>query len=261
MNELEKALVEAADGNNDARRRFFVSLLKSSVFAAERPPRGNVSHQPEYPATPFNFLAIQSEDKVYLPIFSSEAQLREWFDRDITIRTTSFRGLLDSIPENWWVYLNPDGGTQKELSPWELARLIKGEEAIEEILHELDREIEPLPLNLRALELDEASGLRAELIKFCGEHPNITRVFLLREHKELGKIVIGLEFRGDPTMGDAYRDELSRRAQQIQIGQEPVTVIVGAVDSPELSLFRYAKPIYERKVGLMSRVLATLKRQ
>jgi len=247
LNELERALHEAVDGDDAARRRFLEILLNSSVVAAERRQAGQLSHQPRYPQTPFNFLAIQSEDRVYIPIFSSESRLREWFDRDLNLRSTPFPVLLDSIPDDWWLYLNPDAPAQKEFSPWELALLKKGGPGIAEVIQELNNSDDIPPLNLQALADDQALELRTELTVFFNTHDDVTKIFMLKEPGPLGRIVIGLELKGDRALIKTRREEAAHKANKIQIGQDPVMVIAGMAGSSELSLFRFAKPFLERR--------------
>lgn len=122
-NLLSKRLAAACiEENEENLTKFFMELLDTEVLLAKLPE------------------PICVENKDVLPAFLDKVTLESWSEVPFT-RVTG-RMLATIVPANTWVHISPGSDYGKELSPWELERLLKGPEAVEEIVHYLLEETE-----------------------------------------------------------------------------------------------------------------------
>lgn len=143
MNLLEEALIKAANSDNKSDiATFYRTLLQSQVFL---PPSTSFETENEQN---HDFLVIQSKTRFCIPIFTTQESVAAWSGNDLAVITKDFKALLWLIPDQCSLHLNPGQDIGKEFSFWEIEQLRKGEQAIDEIIEELDLEFLP-DVNIR----------------------------------------------------------------------------------------------------------------
>ena len=252
---LEAAMQEALAGSREAARAFFKLLLEAPLFVPERRQEQPLSNAPRYPNEFFNFLGVQDRQRTVMPAFTDPDFIRAWCGNALAFRETSFRSLAAILPEEWWLVVNPGRAVEKELSPWEIARLKEGAPAIEEVLDEIFAPATAETLDLRPCAADEYPALRAALRRAGAETPALSRIYLLREEgrdpdgRPLERLLVGVEAR------EAAPDEIERlrvmirdAARPFLIGGEELKVLAGRDwrASPAFGLFKDAPPLYAR---------------
>ena len=193
---LERALEEALDGETRAQRGFFELLLGSSVVVPERNQPRPLSDAPQYPNDLLNILGVQHVDRVVVPVFTEADIIERWCGNQLRYRRLRFGDVLATIPDDWWICVNPGGDVEKELSPWELGVLRGGVEGIDEILEDLTADILDPTVRIRAPKEGEYVELKRLLVEFGERTAEVARIFLLREEGGDGRgavVLIGVE--------------------------------------------------------------------
>lgn len=249
---LEHALAVAIDGDASAQRRFFEVLLEATLVVPERHQPRPLTDSPRYPNEFFNVLGLQHGERVVVPVFSRADGIERWCGNPLRHRMLRFSDLLATIPDEWWVCVNPGGGVEKELSPWELGLLRSGRAGIAEIVEDLGAATATTTVEIRALKDGEYPELRRLLGEFATSCIDISRVFILREEgggERTAVVLIGVEcFTSDQPGLDKVREEVGVVAGRGLIGAEPFRVFVGGrtTNNFKLTLFAQAEPVFQR---------------
>lgn len=205
-----------------------------------------MTHSADYASELFEYLAVQQDETISVPVFCNEEEVKDWAGLDLSLRQVSIRQLLASIPQGWWVTFRPGSDTGKEFSPWELEELSKGPEAIESILDEIFSDSEIEPLQYREPESGEYQELKAALIDFSKKHQGILTLSLLKhEESELLQIGAGLEKSANKSV---IKDGLSSLCQQLLVGDIHPRIFLYENDHPGAIglLFQKTQPFYKR---------------
>jgi hypothetical protein len=255
---LEQALHEASAEIESAYERFYRELLKTELLIPSREQMFPLTHQPPYPNELISFLGIQAGDRAMVPAFTRESLVQEWTGHEFTLRRMTLERLLAALPDSWWVVINPGSLAEKELSPWELALLKSGEEAIPEILSELSR-LDPVQsISLTLLEPNEQAEVKAVLTNEAKNIPELRRLFLLKEsginldQQQMTFLVLGVDTDFvTPARLEAIQDQLKRVVDPLLIGAESLRMRAGqgAHGTLMLGVFRDTEPFYERRAS------------
>lgn len=143
--ELENQLELAEGGEIESVRSFLAKLLESSLILVDRSQPKNLTLAPNYPNEFVRFLGVQDGDRILVPAFTTAERISDWFPHPLNVHESTFRSLLNVLPDNWWIVVNPNSELYKELSPWELKLLQSGPEGLEELLDELRQMQAPPP--------------------------------------------------------------------------------------------------------------------
>lgn len=238
---LTKALVQAAGGGKSEARLFFEELLLSSVFVPLVEGKAGSGKDPGKV-----FFEFAHEGKSAIPIFSELELLQNWAGRELAYQEKNFKSLLLGVPGSVWIYLNPAAECGKELSPWEISRLAKGTDAIEEILSELEIE------ESEEYEFEEALGedlLKAKLVFLLESYPDVEEAFFLsfrvRGDTEF-RPAIGLRHSGlDAATYSRLTEEIAELVQR-ETQKNAAIVELGSEDTPFQGLFRDHTPFFYR---------------
>lgn len=258
-NDITAMLKKAADGDENAASLFF-ALFPQAIWYA--PARGNLedSGLVEYPNDLYGFLAVKTDEYTIIPVFSDQRFAEDWAGRPIQCREVTGRHILETLPEGWWVGVNPGQEIEKELSPWEIILIQKEHpEAIKELVRELFdiplvREVEtrtPDPLEYPQL----VNALRA----FAQEEPAILELFLIErvaediDENQVQEVLLGVSL--DDTVlidqGKSVQDmhsAVASVAEIAQIGAGRIKVCAGVWGTTSIALLSFAEcpPFYQR---------------
>lgn len=256
---LEQTFAAAVEGSESAQREFFEAFLEGPLFVPERYQRAPLSDAPQYPSDLVSMLGIQDHDRVVVPVFSTAPLIKEWCGTDLSFREHSGLSLCKVVPDGWWVCVNPGSELQKELSPWEIARLREGPESIDEIIAEL-QELPLAQLELTPIAVDEHRALCDALATTADTLPELDRIYLaqeaLSEAPEETRLVVVAQLRPDVPPSEKVRTTLEAAAARAQIGDRPVRVWLATPnDALLLGPFQKIPPVFARRRSILSRLL------
>lgn len=250
VEQIEAAMAKAMAGEKESLQIFFTELLRIPLFVPNRKQTPAPVNLAEYPDSILNVLALSDEDRTIVPVFLQPEYLSEWSERPLEYRQTSILSLLDILPMNWWVCVNPGRDVEKELSPWELQKLLAGSEGIAEIVEELSDDLSSVPL------LDLSTGpdsqLKASLSQYAATRDSIAAIYALMKDSESVDaaqelVLVGIQVDGNEQEVAKIKDEATAVAQKSMIGDYPVRVFTGtSLEGYTLSVFKGMGAIYTR---------------
>lgn len=135
---LESAM-EAAMADIDGAVIDFYKILLSSKDMVVPTAEKNSSNNNSESFSP-NFYSFNSEEEGFeiVPIFSSQSLCDNWLkNKPYPTRELSFAQLLNIVPDDWGLILNPASKVEKVITPWEISQLKLGESSIPEIISEI----------------------------------------------------------------------------------------------------------------------------
>ncbi|WKZ57505.1 MAG: SseB family protein [Bdellovibrionota bacterium] len=178
---LDIALDLASRGDKAAARQFYQLLLNTPLQVIERFQLHNMTDSPKYPDPFLNMLAVQSEDRSIVPVFSSPSHVRDWCGLDLKVRTLTLSEAIVLLPTDWWIVVNPGQEAYKEVSPWELERLRSGTRGIEEILEELYEDEPTSAVSLGPVAPSEHPQVYTRVKGIAASTPGLQSVFAALE--------------------------------------------------------------------------------
>ena len=255
---LEHALEEALDGDRAQVEQFFRVLLRSSLTVPKRFQHLPLSDSPQYPNEFLDILGIKDKDRTVVPVFSRAELVKEWSGTEFLSRQLSLAELINLLPEEWWVVINPGSDIEKELTPWELSQLKVGEQGIpilieENSAFEADRGMSFLPAPA------EFSKVERDLAAFAATRSSIQGLYLLLrdrgDSEGLPALVVGVrsELRSSTEL-DTLRAELLAVAERAVIGAATMQVMMGGAIGGSMmdGVFSSFTPFYQsKKTGLL----------
>jgi len=256
--ELERRMEQALEGVPGGTKAFLEGFLQSIIFIPTRHQQHPLSDAPVYPNDLFELLAIQDKERVIIPAFTQVDMIKDWCGNDLLYRKLQVKTLLERVPDEWWLVLNPGMQIEKEFSPWEIEQLRHGPDGIAEVLDDFEENAEQLePADVAAV-TDDYAGLRKGLLEFFESNQNISRIYLLRSLKDDNdSLLIGIRVKSeDEQLVEELRDSCQRMATKELIGAEDIKVLAALEDQPELALgiFQEEHLIHERKLGILQRL-------
>jgi len=259
-NDVTAMLKRAADGDENAASLFF-ALFPQAIWYV--PGRGNLEEpgQVQYPNDLYGLLAVKTDEYTVVPIFSEVRFAEEWAGRPIQCREVTGRHILETIPEEWWLGVNPGQEIEKELSPWEMA-LIKKEHP--EAIKELVRELFDIPLvreiSTRTPDPNEYLQLVSALRSFAHEQPAILELFLLErlaediDENQIQEVLLGVSLDDSVLIdqGKTVQDmhsAITSVAEIAQIGATRIKVFAGVWGTTSIALLSFVEcpPFYQRE--------------
>ena len=175
---LERLLMRAAGGQHAAIMDFLGVIRNAKVWVAERHQEKPLSDAPDYPNDFFNILGIKDKDRVCIPVFTRPELAAQWSGLDLKCRELIFTDLASLAPEDWWLVLNPSQETEKEFSPWELQKIIEGEDSLNELAEDLLGHFQDDPIDLTPIDENEFKTLRQGLKDTLSPLKEISRITL-----------------------------------------------------------------------------------
>lgn len=253
---LLQVMEEATKGNRESLEDFYRLFLTSKFLLPNREQTAPLSHQPKYPNDFFQLLGIRGGDKSWLPIFTDRQTLNEWMGQELTFTELSGAEILEKIPEEWWMALNPTSETSKEFSPWEIKALRGGDagikEAVEDQLPTLVLEREYSILN------DNYSELIENLKKDATRWPEIEKIQAALETEKDAqgnsiheRILIGITCDSSTSKETAnkIKEEFKLKAQRALIGSTDFEVAVGIGDGAlALGMLKAIPALYSKSI-------------
>ncbi len=249
---LLHVMEEATKGNRESLESFYKLFLTSQFLVPLREQTAPLSHQPKYPNDFFQLLGIKGGDKSWLPIFTGPTALNEWMGQELAFNTLTGAEILEKVPADWWIALNPSSETSKEFSPWEIQALRGGEDgikdAVEDQLPTLVLEREYSALNDNYSELIDQIKLEAK------KEPAIEKIRIALEIEKDAqgnsiheRIIIGATCTQTTTKGsaDKIKEKLGLTAQRCLIGSSEFEVVVGLGEGAlSTGMLKTIKPLY-----------------
>ncbi|RMD86547.1 MAG: SseB family protein [Candidatus Dadabacteria bacterium] len=248
MNEkLSELLRSASLCEPEALRAFLEALTEAKLFVPSRKQKSPLTHQPIYPNDFLDVLAVQGEEKVFVPAFTDEEFATEWFGEELVLRQFTIKELSMIIPDEWWVVLNPGQEISKEFSPWEIKQLRHGKDGLDEIVSDLA--IRPEPISCIEPKPGEYARIKKRLIQIAKERDEILNLYLIKEVNSAkdppcSTALIGVEVAANcpKKMREELQNNFQREADTLAIGEDPAKVICG--DKELLGIFKGSKPFY-----------------
>ena len=264
----ETWMKDASTGSTDALTRFYQALLAAEVVV---PDRSNIeslkdSIAADYPRSSIPWFAIKGkvvdpdqggndEERTILPFFSSVANIVDWCGRELSNTRIIFSSFLKSVPEDWWLCLNPGSELEKEFSPWEVSLLKQGLEALPEIVADWQSQQEPRSANVQPLALDQYPIIIKCLKDFGAAEKSVRAISALLETSQTEdgdsrSILIGCELTGvDETQLIELKDRLNDLLRLNTIGEDPFRVFASSEDHPDpfFSIFNFIPAVFERE--------------
>jgi hypothetical protein len=219
---LENALSYSGDwGSKDRIFEFYRTLLASSV------------HLP-------NMINAK-----IVPIFSQAVFAEHWFGKKIDTTEIPFKNLLNMLAKDSLLHLDPGQTYGKEFTAWEIERLKSGEEALEEIFHELP--LDPPPeLSIKS-DSELFPELKAHLRAVLELYEPIDEAFLISvqdESRDHPYPFLGILHHGLSTAQRQYLIDEFKRISQISTDFQELEYTFELKDGIYRSLFLEAKPFY-----------------
>lgn len=153
---LEELLKLADESKPDSIRAFYLELLRSNLLVPKSPLPLSTSS----PAiNSLGFFVAGTEDQPILPVFTSEKYLNDWIGTSSFFELIDFQRLGRILPPDFLLHLNPGADVGKEFNAWEISTLLKGEEAIEELIFELCEDLEQPSVEILDLPPEFASTI------------------------------------------------------------------------------------------------------
>ncbi len=233
---LHDLLSLAATGDRVDRVRFYRALLLAKVFV----PGGRKGE---------SFMQVQHVNEQFVPVFTQREFVTDWAGEIIPTNEKEFQVLLFELngPE-LWIHLDPGQEFGKELSPWEINCLKRGEDALEEIVADLD---EATPDDVQVE--DFASGnneIKNRLISILEVHTSVQEAFLGRmknQEQDQWSTLVGIK-RGEMNSEKrlALLEEIKHALEDAnpEDGSAIVVDDLGDANSPNRSLFENMSPFY-----------------
>lgn len=252
---LESALRGAYEKSPEAVLAFFRAFLLGPLFTPERRQTAFSVQNVPYPDEILNVLAVRRNDLIIVPVFSHPEFIEHWSGRNLAWRQMTGAALLRILPNEWHICVNPACEVEKEITPWETARLKHGDTGIQEIVSEISTNEWSQALEIGSID----SGLYKILISsLCNEAHSVREIVFLYLVEELGPTVNGDRTR-TILLGIATEDLSAAASKTLQehfqrildlhlIGDVPGKVIVGALggQSVLLNIFSGFEPFYWR---------------
>lgn len=253
---LEQLMELAVSGDKDAAQVFLDLFLAGPLFVPERHQPSPIAGAPKYPNDFAWLLGVQDGDRVIVPVFTDAQLIEEWAAAPLTFRTVPGKAILDAMPEEWWLWLNPGSDVEKEFSPWEIGELKLGPSSFATVLAEIFPEEIVEPLTLTQVDTNSYLELKRALIEFAEQDPRIVKLFILQEEGKdfegelRTQLLVGVEAGVKSSNEvDQLRDAIDAHAAPTQIGGETLKILVGkdVTDGLYLSIFKDSQPFFTRK--------------
>lgn len=246
LDELEQSLEAAMMApSSKSIEAFYRSFLTARLFVPERYQSNQPNNLSDFSSPFLDVLALKAGDTNYIPVFTSETELRDWSEEDLSFLRLTGEEVCKRAPEHWWLTLNPAGEFGKEISDWEIERLRSGTEALAELVAE-QLQGEDSPVSFSALSEQEATRLSSELQPLLKRYPALEAVHIgiHSRESESDRYIVGIVMPERAQTAEA-REDIENALTKIFIGDIPLEVHFGSVldSSPALSLFRFSPPI------------------
>ena len=248
--ELLDTLSQSSSLNTQELEEFYTLFLTTTFIV----PTNN--QQFEIPSevkadNPFNdIMAMQTaDDVIYVPIFSSEEEQKEWYPNALDIRKITGKNLCTKLPEPWGISLNPASELGKEFSHWEVLRLRSGApEDIKEIIAE-HLSAESSVVNFEPINDKQREHFQKTIFSHLSAFTSIKNIYcgihrIEQEGENVEIFLFGVLLKQSLT--DDETAALDQLIRQSLIGNSDYSIHYGINfdDDPNLALFRLVEPLY-----------------
>ncbi len=251
---LDTALESAFEGSAPALNNFYSLFLESSVYVIERKQDRPLTNSAQYPNDFLNIFAMQGQERVIAPIFSSEDHILTWSGQPLKSRIMRGQEFLNLLPNDWWACLNPGLAIEKEFSPWEIGELRNGHAAVAAVVAEILEQPESDIASFSAVTETEYADLKAALESLAQHHQAIEKLAMIKTHLIADEVAqqeqLCLLAEIAPTSSKEEAQTLiSETAKPFLIGDLPLRVLVSlrAEKSMQAALLMQASPFYLRQ--------------
>jgi hypothetical protein len=178
-----------------------------------------------------------------------------WCSRQLNHSVVFFKSLLQSVPNDWWLCLNPGSDLEKEFSPWEISLLKQGLDALPEIIADWQDQQENRSANVEPLSTDKYPLVIKCLKDFGNVEKRVRAISALLETSqtedgESRSILIGCELaKVTETELIELTDRLNSVLRLTTIGEDPFRVFTSSDEHPDpfFSIFNYIPAVFERE--------------
>jgi hypothetical protein len=256
--DILRLMEESTSGDRSTLESFYTEFLECDFIIIKRASQAASPREPRYPTEFFPFLGIRGGDKTWLPIFTGPVALNEWSTQEMESQTITGREVLERIPNEWWLALNPGSEISKEFSPWEISTLRSGPDGIKAAAED---QMPSLVLEQEYSDLKESEfpGVSTAIKEIGAEHPSISFIKAAKETSVdsdgkavTEKVLVGVSCDTGTPPGDLERIRTAclGKLSLLFIGGIDFDVLAGIGESP-LSLGRLKAfgQIYQKKAS------------
>ncbi len=253
-----RLMEEVSSGEKASLEAFYHAFLESEFVIINRASQGSSPREPNYPNDLFPFLAVRGGDKTWLPIFSGAEAANEWSSYPVDHQTIKGSAVLDRVPNDWWLALNPGSEISKEFSPWEISTLRSGPEGIKAAAEDQMPSF-ILEQEYSNIKDSEFPGLIQSLKQLAGEETDIDYIKVAKESgtDADGKVVserclVGLGCKPGTSKNklEEIRESFISRLSPLFIGGSELEVLTGIGESPlSLGMLKEFSPVYQRSAN------------
>lgn len=272
---LTRLLEQAADGVPGAAGAFFQSLLRATVYVPLKPGADTPSGVAAIGAgsghvAARGFALVEYQGSQTLPIFTEEAFAADWSEADVSVVEERFEKLLWLVGDDVWLYVNPAQEVGKEITPWEIEQLKRGEEGVPDLVDALREDFDD-DLIVRS-EDDLFPELKIKLRPILELYPELVEAFLVTiKEGESGeeKPTLGVKYERITEAKRVYiRSEIENASAQHLPGHQQLFLIddLESSASPNWRIFSDSTPFYfaqrklaPQKQSLPQRLLGVLR--
>mgnify|MGYP000325942580 CR=1 FL=1 len=253
--ELTKILEDAANGEPGAVAAFFMRLLISGVYVPLHPSVERTTDngaQPILGSESFralNYMTVLHDGKEIMPIFSEEIFVGEWAEREFEYAEVKFSSLIELLGDDVALHLNPGQDVGKEITPWEIAELRKGSDAIPDLVQLLAEEDGGGEIEVRSSG-EIFPDLQRGLLPVLELYTELREAFIVAVKEpaaESERPAIGLRFLGITEGKRRYLVSELENAAKEQLPSHLSLIVCDDLDdhrSPHLGLFTDVTPFY-----------------
>ena len=251
-----RLMEEACSGRKEALESFYKTFLESDVYIIERASQGASPREPKYPNEFFRHLGIRGGDKTWLPIFTSEEALAEWSTQPLNSTVIKGAEVLNIIPADWWLVLNPGTEVSKEFSPWEVNTLKSGPDGIAAAAEDqmaalvVEQEYGPLELKDRNELAELITEFGLENADVFAITPAVERSIDSDGNITSERIIFGIACAENTKKErvEELKQTLLQRLGTKLIGEDNFEILIGVGDEPlVLGRLKDINPFYTKK--------------
>lgn len=256
----------SSEGDVDAQREFYKLLTTQKLFVPKRRQSRPLSDSPDYPNELIDILGVQGKDRIVVPVFSNPELIEAWSGVPFEYRALTLLDLKAIVPEGWLIVLNPGQEVEKEITPWELSRLLEGGSAVDEVLEDLGADGNRDGFKVEGVDPHEFPKLFEVARNFFEEETEIDSIYWVKEHRltRVGvpevALLLALEAGSRSTDIAPLQKKFRRIIERAMIGDLPFRVLESdaAGESFQRQVMSHYPPLAQR-TDLWSRLRRMLR--
>ncbi|MCB0317184.1 MAG: SseB family protein [Bdellovibrionales bacterium] len=236
IKKLESLIAEAFHGDKISAKEFFQEFLGYNLLVPLRHQKLKLSNSPDYPNDFISVLGVKEKETSFVPVFSNAEYIFEWCGQNLEFKELSGKQIIDIVPENWWLVLNPGREFEKEFSPWEIEKLKQGSENIPEIIEDIFSDEDDLEFEILPVDSIEVEELKKQLISFSKKEKSIEQIACVIEkvNQEEERILFSITLSDDFNL--EIKNQITSIIEQALIGGKNHRIVFDTLSNRSLAV-------------------------